>query len=173
MKIQECIFPKESQLVIEAASAGFTDSFVVSPVVRELDLLEIYRLMVNNTPAWINTLLTLRNKIVKILGLTDVGNLGGIEKINHADIKNIIGKKLDIFTIEYLSKDEMILIQNDKHLNIKLSILKGEDDNSQSTITVSTIVNFNNFFGRTYMFIIKPFHKMVVKRLLRNISQST
>lgn len=171
MKIQECSFPKESLLMSEAASAGFADSFVLAPAEKDLYLLEIYRLMVNNTPLWINTLLTLRNKIVKILGLTDVGKLGGIEKMPQENDKDIVGTKLDIFTIEYLSKNEMILMQNDKHLDIKLSILKCEDNN-QASIIVSTIVNFHNSFGKMYMFIIKPFHKMIVKRLLSNISLS-
>ncbi len=64
----------------------------------------------------------------------------------------------------------MTLILNDKHLDIKMSILNRYDNNSQkNTVIISTLVYFNNFLGRFYMLIITPFHKIVVKRLLSNI----
>ena len=116
MKINICAFPKKSIIAEEAITADFSDSYSTSIAETQMDPLEIYLLMVNKTPIWINRLLTLRNKIVKQLGLKDVGNLGSISHFNSVKKQNLIGTRLDIFTIESFSQDEMILIQKDKHL---------------------------------------------------------
>lgn len=62
----------------------------------------------------------------------------------------------------------MILILKDRHLDIKMSILKRKHIDATEVI-VSTIVNFNNTLGKIYMFIITPFHRLVMMRLMSNI----
>jgi len=168
MKVKKCDFPDDSKIVNESITADFNDSYSVITVNNELDPLQIYLLMVNNTPVWINSLLSIRNKIIKLLGLKDVGQLGGVDYINHSDADELTGAKLDIFTIESFSENEMILILNDRHLNIKMSILKRKYADKTEVI-VSTIVNFNNKLGSVYMFIISPFHRLVMMRLMNNV----
>jgi hypothetical protein len=168
MKVKKCDFPNDSKIVNESIAAHFKDSYSVITVKNELDPLQIYLLMVNNTPVWINSLLSIRNKIVKLLGLKDVGQLGGVDYINHSDFDELTDAKLDLFTIESFSENEMILTLNDKHLNIKMAILKRKHTNKIEVI-VSTIVNFNNKLGKIYMFIISPFHRLVIMRLMNNI----
>ena len=165
MKVKECIFPKESMIAHEVVSSNFHDSYKISSIENNISPLEIYLAMVNNTPIWINLLLSLRNIMVQPFGLKDVGNLGGISFLDNVKTEHLVGTKLDIFIIESFNKNEMILQQKDKHLDIKLSILIHED----TDIIVSTIVNFNNLLGKIYMFIIAPLHKIIVKRLMKNI----
>ncbi|MBA3537162.1 MAG: DUF2867 domain-containing protein [Tatlockia sp.] len=76
--------------------------------------------------------------------------------------------KLDIFTIKSFSENEMILTLNDRYLNIKMSILKRKHTD-ETEVIVSTVVNFNNKLGKVYMFIISPFHRLVMMRLMNNI----
>ena len=168
MKVKKCDFPKDSKIVNESIAAHFNDSYSVTTVKNELDPLHIYLLMVNNTPVWINSLLLIRNKIVKLLGLKDVGPLGEVDYINHSNAAELTGSKLDIFTIESFNENEMILTLNDRHLNIKMSVLKLKHTD-ETEVIVSTIVNFNNKLGNVYMFIISPFHRMVMMRLMNNI----
>ena len=168
MKVKKCDFPDDSKIVNESIAAHFNDSYSVITVNNELDPLHIYLLMVNNTPVWINSLLSIRNKIVKLLGLKDVGQLGEVDYINHSDADELTDAKLDIFTIESFSENEMILTLNDRHLNIKMSILKRKHTD-ETEVIVSTIVNFNNKLGKVYMFIISPFHRLVMMRLMNNI----
>ncbi|MCE2706180.1 MAG: DUF2867 domain-containing protein [Proteobacteria bacterium] len=168
--IKKCKFPYQSILSADALNADFSDSYQLISVSNRLDVLDIYILMVNNTPKWINQLLFLRNKIMLLFGLKDVKHLGGLSQTKYENRSNLIGTKLDIFEISTYSRNEMTLILNDKHLDIKMSILNRYDNNSQkNTVIISTLVYFNNFLGRFYMLIITPFHKIVVKRLLSNI----
>lgn len=98
MKVKKCIFPEDSKIINESIAAHFIDSYSVITIKNELDPLQIYLLMVNNTPIWINSLLSIRNKIVKFLGLKDVGLLGEVDYINHLDTDELTDAKLDIFT---------------------------------------------------------------------------
>lgn len=166
-KVKACNFPIESIISKEAKSANFQDSFFVTTNNVDLDVLEIYLQMTSNTPKWINLLLSLRNNIVQFLGLKNVGNLTGKNSLEFISRDKIAGTKIDFFTIETLNNNEMILVLNDKHLDIKLSILKSKVSKNQ--IFVSTLVNFNNLLGKIYMVFVTPFHKIVVKRLMKNI----
>jgi len=168
MSILECSFPNESLISNELKSADFHDSYQLLSLENDLDPLDIYLLMVSNTPQWINTLLSLRNKVVNVFGLIDVGRLGEINYAQLTNKNNLIGQKLDLFEIENFNKNEMVLILNDKHLDIKISILK-KVNSSKFDVIVSTIVHFHNGFGKIYMALISPFHKIVVKRLMKNI----
>lgn len=168
MKVKKCDFPEDSKIVNESIGADFNDSYSVNTDKNELNPLHIYLLMVNNTPFWINSLLLIRNKIVKLLGLKDVGQLGEVDYINHTNTGELTDAKLDIFSIESFCENEMVLKLNDKHLNIKMSILKRKH-NDETEVIVSTLVNFNNKLGNVYMFIISPFHRLVMRRLMKNM----
>lgn len=168
-KIEASLFPVESYIAKEVAVADFHDSYkLLSSGKKKINPLEVYFLMVKRVPKWINFLLSLRNKIARLLGLKDVGNLGKTKKFLGQGGKNLVGHKLDFFIIATYSQNEMILILNDKHLDIKVSIFINESF-EEKTIIFSTLVKFNNFCGKAYMFIITPFHKVIVKRLMRNI----
>ena len=59
--------------------------------------------------------------------------------------------------------------ENDKHLNFKVSILLEKLEANNKSITISTIVVFNNWFGKLYFFPVKPFHKLIVPIMLKSI----
>jgi hypothetical protein len=58
----------------------------------------------------------------------------------------------------------------DSHLDAWISILITRIDKN-CTIYLSTAVKFYNFIGRAYFFIIKPFHKLIIKSKLKYIRQ--
>lgn len=153
MKIIKSLFPTQSLILNKSYSSDYYDSFMTESSNNNLSPLEIYILMVNDIPNWINGLLTLRNKTVQLLGLKDVGRLGGMSLNDNFKNQKKVGDKLDIFHIELMTKNEMILSLNDKHLDIKLSILKAEDI-GKVNIFVSTVVDYHNIFGHLYMFFI-------------------
>jgi hypothetical protein len=53
--------------------------------------------------------------------------------------------------------------EDDKHLNFRASILH---DKAEGTIYLTTLVHFNNVWGRLYFLPVKPFHKIIMKTLL-------
>ncbi|MOA34437.1 hypothetical protein D3C78_1558100 [compost metagenome] len=62
--------------------------------------------------------------------------------------------------------------ENDRHLDFKVSLLAQQTGNTNSSITISTVVNYHNWFGKFYFFFVKPFHKRIVPVMLKKIAAS-
>lgn len=169
-RIEKCVLPDQSLLRKELIHADFLDAYRVPLRDKTLSPLQLYLAMVEKTPTWINFLLSIRNVTVKLFGLKDVGNLGDIDKSSIEE--PFVGAKLDIFYIEYMDDTELVLSLNDTHLNIKLSLLK-YSKMEVNYLTLSSWVKFNNFLGRLYMGVITPFHKIIVKRMLNSLFDTT
>jgi len=100
-------------------------------------------------PDWVKVLLLIRNRIVGLFGLKTDRNTP---------------KTDTFFTVIENREEEIIMGEDDKHLNFRASILK---NNSNGTISLSTIVHFNNIWGKVYFFPVKPFHKIIMRTLLK------
>ncbi len=99
-------------------------------------------------PGWVALLLRLRNSIVTIFGLkTDRPN----------------PERTSFFTMIENNENEIVMGEDDKHLNFRASVMK---DPTENTITLTTVVHFNNRWGRVYFFPVKPFHKIIMRTLL-------
>jgi len=103
-------------------------------------------------PKWVNWLMGIRDSVVGIFGL----------KNNQAILEGQITR----FPIIAQQENEIIMGENDKHLDFRVSILV---DMENTFIYLITIVHFNNFFGRIYFLIVKPFHKIIVKSILNRV----
>jgi hypothetical protein len=103
-----------------------------------------------NLPKWVNWLMSIRNSIVGIFGLS----------------KGLKNPQTSYFTVIEKNEDEIVMGENDKHLDFRVSVLV---DRANSFIYVTTIVCYNNFWGRIYFLPVKPFHKLIVKSILKGI----
>ena len=103
-------------------------------------------------PRWVVLLLKLRNSI------------GGFVGLKTTDKK--IGEG-DFFTLIEKNENEIVAGETDKHLDFRTSVMK---DTAESTITLITIVHFNNVWGRIYFFPVKPLHKILIRTLLKKYS---
>jgi hypothetical protein len=100
-------------------------------------------------PDWVTVLFFIRNRIVGVFGLkTD-------KKTQKPDA---------FFKVVENRDDEFVMGEDDKHLNFRASILK---DKTNETISLTTVVHYNNVWGRVYFFPVKPFHKIIMKVLLK------
>jgi len=75
-----------------------------------------------------------------------------------------VGNSVGLFKIYYIDEKEIISGLKDSHLDFCISFYKIDNK-----ILLSTLVKYNNTFGRVYMNIIKPFHKLIVKNMLKNL----
>ncbi|HZK03765.1 MAG TPA: DUF2867 domain-containing protein [Bacteroidaceae bacterium] len=112
-------------------------------------------------PKWVDNLMKLRNIIVKVFRLKTGGKNDNLIEPHYS-----VGNKVGYFTVLDRNKNEIIMAENDKHLNFRTSVMV-EKDAACSTIYLSTIVQFNNFFGRLYFLPVKPFHRIIIKLLLK------
>jgi len=77
-----------------------------------------------------------------------------------------IGDRIGIFTLVYLAQDEVIMGDNDKHLNVQVSIYRQHTPQG-CDLTVTTVVHNHNWLGRLYMVFVAPAHKVIVRAMLR------
>ena len=135
----------------------FDDTFSTTNHVNTIE--EITNLVFNTTPVWVNYLFTLRNKIVGLFGLKTEVPDGYSEEFK-------VGGFVKFFEIYSISESEIILGANDSHLNFRAIVINDKSD--LYNIKVVTLVEYNNLMGKIYMSIIKPFHRLVVKKMIEN-----
>lgn len=60
---------------------------------------------------------------------------------------------------------------SDKHLTFYVSLwCKVSEANSQ-TLRITTIVKYHNRLGKLYFFVVRPFHKVIIRSLLERVEK--
>jgi hypothetical protein len=138
--------PKKSLILNGFSKVDYYDSYQISAK-TEKSAEEISKELLQLT-GWTIALLKLRNSIVKVFGL-----------------KTETNKKQDtFFMLIEKNEDEIVMGEADKHLDFRASVMKNRLEN---TISLTTVVHFNNIWGRIYFFPVRPFHKIIMKALLK------
>lgn len=102
-------------------------------------------------PQWITALMKFRNAIVKPLGLKGEKNLSNL----------VIVESDRLATIS----------KSDKHLDFVITFMT-ERHNDSLYLSVCTKVIYNNRIGKFYFGIIKPFHRLICKILLKRVRKN-
>jgi Protein of unknown function (DUF2867) len=165
IQVMEIQIPDNSRLKASLDSVSYWDAFQAQLTTNEDDIDQLYFAIFSHIPLWLQTLLACRNWLVSMYGLKGptLHDLNRIE--TGREFK--IGEKMGVFTLVSKDENELILGADDKHLNFRVSVLRSVKDNRKGVV-VSTVVEVNNVFGRIYLFIIAPFHRLAVKALIRN-----
>lgn len=159
MKPVEVAFDHRQSLL---PGADFGDAYRIAVTGQKLDPVEAAKRAVYGAPRWINALLRLRTILVKPFGLKP-GMNPAREKAGPANI--------GMFPILETSPGRLILGMNDRHLDFRLLVDVEEAGNGFQNVTASTVVKTHNWLGRTYLAIVKPFHRMIVPAMLARISR--
>ena len=148
--------PKESVVYEYISDVDYSDAYKMTLSDTSLSAEEIYINIFSYIPSWVVQLMVVRNKIVSLFGL----KMG--DSVSHKKVL-IVGEKAGMFLIYRIEEEEIIAGEDNIHLDFRLSVLKKNEE-----VTISTHVHYNNLFGKIYMSIITPFHKMVVKVMMKN-----
>ena len=170
MKITKSTLPKKSilnNLKVDYIDSFRGDYFDTNNVISSQ---EIGKYFFTSAPKWTEGLFELRNKIVSIFGLRTSGKSNNRKELLD-NFKCEPGEKLGLFTVYDRNENEVILGDDDKHLNFRISLFKENIPNTEGhkNLTISTTVKFNNWFGRLYFLPVKPVHKLIVPRMLKGI----
>lgn len=103
-------------------------------------------------PQWITALMKFRNTIVKPFGLKGEKNLS------------------DLVIVE--SDSLATISKNDKHLDFVIAFMTEKRMNDSLYLSVCTKVRYNNRMGKFYFAIIKPFHRLICKILLKRVRRN-
>jgi hypothetical protein len=172
MKIIKTEIPENSLLYPNHNQYNYIDSYeaIVNDKNNMISIIDVAKAFLKPGPKWVDYLFTLRNKIVSLFSLKTSNN---IVDVNPNNFIFEHGERVGLFRVFSRTNDEMILGEDDKHLNFRVSLLlrKPKNDKSNKIVTVTTIVIYNNWFGRLYFFPVKPFHKLIVQKGLKESLQ--
>lgn len=76
--------PSESAINARLAGAYFHDCYTVSVRDTKATALGYFLSAVASTPRWVDVLMALRNKLVQLVGLKDLGGLGELSQLKPA-----------------------------------------------------------------------------------------
>ncbi|WP_257667658.1 DUF2867 domain-containing protein [Parapedobacter tibetensis] len=170
MKILQTNLPKSSLLNIDYKKYHYIDCFQGTLIDKATTFTptEVSNAFFLSLPNWGKVLLSLRNKIVSVFGLKVSGDANKLKEFANANYKK--GDQLGYLKVFDVNKNELVFGMDDKHLDFRGSLLLEETKvGSQKKITISTVVLYNNWFGRFYFFLIKPLHKIIMKVMLKRL----
>ena len=140
------------------AGAQFVDAYSIMIEGAALDARQAAEKMLAPAPRWIGALLALRNFLVAPFGLKTSAP-------DEPGARDTIG----IFPVVDQTPDRLVAGLNDKHLDFRLVVDVASAGHTQR-VTATTLVLTHNLLGRTYLAIIRPFHRLVVPAMLRQVA---
>jgi hypothetical protein len=140
------------------AGAQFADAFGLDIDGRTLDARQAAERMIGRSPRWIDALVTLRNILVAPFGLKTSG-------ASASTPQDMIG----IFPVISQTPDRLVAGFDDKHLDFRVVVDIATFDRGQR-VTATTLVLTHNLFGRAYLAVILPFHRLVVRSMLGQVT---
>lgn len=172
MNITKSALPNNSLLKPDERVYDYVDSFqgVFTDKNDNITSTEVGKSFFLSGPRWVGQLLTFRNRLVGFLGLKTSGKIRDRQKMLD-DFRGEKGEKMGLFKVFDKTMDEIVLGEDDKHLNFRVSLLidRPTSHDTSKKLIISTTVKFNNWLGRVYFLPVRPFHQLIVPVMLKGI----
>jgi Protein of unknown function (DUF2867) len=143
------VTPPDFEAILPASN--FVDAFEVT-VAHGAGSYAFTKHIMASMPAWVGKLLSLRNALMAPFGL-------------HTDEAPSMGEKFGMFPVISTNDSRTVLGFDDKHLDFRI-ILDAAPVAGSTKLTLSTAVRTHNIFGRAYLAVVMPFHKLIVRTML-------
>jgi hypothetical protein len=140
------------------AGAQFSDAFRVAVDGTALDARKAAQKMLGRQPRWITALMALRDCLVTPFGLKT-------SDPNNRTTTDVIG----IFPVLSQSPGRLVAGFDDSHLDFRVVVDVASSGPGQQ-VTATTLVLTHNRLGRIYLAIILPFHRLIVRSMLRQVA---
>ena len=160
--------PAESAVLRAYPTTHLADAYSIRlPDHTVADPLLLARFLFSQQPSWVARLMRVRDALVSAFGLKTANQLLASPASNRSD-------RVHIFRIYATGQDEVILGEDDSHLDFRLSVryqAGGLEGSRAPHLVVSTVVHCHNLLGRLYIALIAPFHRLVIKSGLRRAAR--
>jgi hypothetical protein len=100
----------------------------------------------------------IRDAISARFGVQKIGGFSGAEVTAPK-----VGDHLDFFLVEGVEPDRLTLTARDRHLDVMICVIGGR----RLSVTASVVTH--NLFGRAYMLVVGPAHRLIVWAMLRRL----
>ena len=164
--VREVAPPAESSVGGWLKDADLADAFAIpldaADAAKGVDSLA--RAAFGNPAPWIRRLICLRDALVAGFGVKTSQEVRRAAIADKAD-------RIDFFRILARSDRELILGEDDRHLDFRLSLLlRARPDAAGDELVATTVVRCHNALGRVYLALISQFHRLVVVGILSRAS---
>ena len=132
--------------------ANFVDAFAIDLPTRNLDARTAAERALGHTPRWVSLLMRLRDGIVRPFGITTSNAISAPDRIG-------------IFPVLSQTPTQLVAGFDDGHLDFRV-VIGVTPRRSGMRATATTLVLTHNRLGRTYLGLILPFHRLVVRSML-------
>ena len=136
--------------------ADWADCFEIDISDRRLTAMEAARLSMGRMPDWVRRLMALRNFFGRFVGL----------KTGSEPAPSPSEDRIGMFPVLSKSDTEVVLGEDDWHLDFRL-VMEVADLGSGTRLRATTLVRRKNLFGRFYIGLVTPFHRLIVPVALR------
>jgi hypothetical protein len=140
------------------AGAQFSDAYSVAVEGSTLSARQAAEVMLGRQARWVGALMALRNFLVAPFGLK-----------TPPAVRRASAGAVGIFPVLSETPKRLVAGLNDRHLDFRFVVDVELSGRSQS-ITATTLVLTHNWLGKTYLAIILPFHRLIVRSMLRHVA---
>ncbi len=152
--------PSDVRVAAQYPGAFLADAFAIDlPAHATQDALVLARFAHERQAPWVDRLMCLRDALVSLFGLKTAKALRAEAGTG--------APRVGIFRIYETHADEVVLGEDDTHLDFRLSVQRAE-----GRLTAVTVVHCHNLLGRCYIRLIAPIHRRVVRSALDRAARS-
>ena len=138
--------------------ADWADAFEIVLQDRRLTAIDAARVTLGRMPGWVRRLMAIRNALGRLVGLKT-----GSEPLAPGQTD-----KIGMFPVLTASDREVVLGFDDWHLDFRVVVEAADEGEQGSRLKATTLVKRKNLFGRFYIGLVRPFHRMIVPAALRS-----
>ncbi|HQT62403.1 MULTISPECIES: DUF2867 domain-containing protein [unclassified Acidiphilium] len=151
--------PRESAIADWLPDADLADAFAINLTKEDaaLGIEPLARSALGHPAPWFRALLSVRDLLVRPFGVKSSRQLRELAASDGAT-------HIDFFKVISVSRDEVILGEDDRHLDFRASLLlRPSRDTDGAELIATTVVHCHNLAGKAYLIAIAPFHRQVIR----------
>ena len=141
----------------------------VKTIEGQTSLRQFIASMLSYYPGWIVFLYRIRTLLVKLLGLVEHPAPEALPRLVPQDVSFVVGETVTFFTVWSAEEQHYWVGETpeDKHLSAYFGVVVEPIEGNRKRFHVATIVYYKHWTGPVYFNLIRPFHHLVVGRMMR------
>jgi hypothetical protein len=156
--------PSDNVLAPLYVGADLLDAFAVQlPAGASDDLEVLARALFERQAGWIRALTRVRDAVMATVGVKSSRAIGAAAAAR--------GSVIGYFPLLSKSADELVVGEDDRHLDFRAAILLRRGAAAGRELVVVTVVHCHNRLGRMYLAVIAPFHRAIAQANLERVAR--
>ncbi|MEP0519141.1 MAG: DUF2867 domain-containing protein [Hyphomicrobiales bacterium] len=135
-------------------NADWADAFMLELPKTPRTARRIANQTLGSSPKWLKVLLSIRNGLMAPFGLKP-GKETSEQPVN----------SIGFFPVLEETEERIVVGLDDRHLDFRI-IVELATKEVTTNVLMTTVIRRHNLFGKMYLAVVSPFHKLIVPRVL-------